>query len=189
MTDSNNDLMSEMAGDAKPDANLPESTKLKELSTLVQELVRKDKIIAEQEDVLKNLQAEQRELSMNLIPDLFDELGLSQLKTEDGQVVDVKREFAASITAANKPFCLDWLRKNGHESIIKHDVTVKFKKGEEDENKRLIAGLKSMGLTYTDKEHVHPMTLKAFVKEQIEGGADLPQEPFGVFPVRKTKIK
>jgi len=36
---------------------------------------------------------------------------------------------------------------------------------------------------------VEPMTLKAFVKEQIERGNDLPLDLFGVFVGQRAKIK
>lgn len=189
MNQDNNDLSSQMAADSQSSGGQPETGKLSELTTLVTQLQDADKAVEEASDILKRAQEIQRELSMNRIPDLFDEINLSQLKMKDGSVVEIKRDFAASISIERKPFCFDWLRKNNHEHIIKHDVTVKMKKGEESEAKALIKKLDDMGLTYIDKEHVHPMTLKAFVKEQIEKGTDLPQEQFGVFPIRKTKIK
>jgi len=38
------------------------------------------------------------------------------------------------------------------------------------------------------KEKVEPMTLKAFVREQVEGGKELPFDLFGVYIANKTKI-
>ena len=40
----------------------------------------------------------------------------------------------------------------------------------------------------TQKEWVEPMTLKAFVREQVEKGADLPLETFNVYIGQKSKI-
>ena len=62
-------------------------------------------------------------------------------------------------------------------------------KFETKEYETLLNELNKLGVSYVDKSYVHPMTLKSFVKEQINAGADLPQEQFSVFPIRKTKIK
>jgi hypothetical protein len=37
-------------------------------------------------------------------------------------------------------------------------------------------------------EKVEPMTLKAFVKEQIQMGRNVPSDLFGVYVANKTKI-
>ena len=37
-------------------------------------------------------------------------------------------------------------------------------------------------------EKVEPMTLKAFVREQIEKGKDVPADLFGVYVATRTKI-
>ena len=145
--------------------------------------------IKEQEKLLKDMQKKEREISGNLIPDLLDEIGLSELKLPSGEKVIVKRDYAAGITGANYEFCMAWLKDNGHESLIKHDVVAKLKKGDDEEHKALVAKLLELGVNFDDKETVHPGTLKAFVREQIEGGVDFPQEQFSVFPVRKTTIK
>jgi len=49
--------------------------------------------------------------------------------------------------------------------------------------------LQSNGLDPEQKEAVHPSTLKAFVKEQIEKGSEIPSETFGIFIGQKTVIK
>jgi len=185
-----NDLNAMMADDgASQIAEVPRTAKLDELSKLLQDLDLVNGEVEALQEHLKEAEERQKELSMGKIPDLFDELGLSVIKMKDGKVVEINRSFAATISAENKDDCFNWLRKNGHDGIIKHDLTVKLKKGEEAEVAALISDLNERGLTYSDKEHVHPMTLKAFVREQIEKGSDLPQDKFGVFPIRKTKIK
>jgi len=36
---------------------------------------------------------------------------------------------------------------------------------------------------------VEPMTLKAFVKDQIQSGKDVPMETFGVYTSNRTTVK
>jgi len=183
-----NNMAAAMAADgAATPALTPE--KLTRLSKLVNQMADKADEIDEMGDKLKTLNEEYRALSGGQIPDLFDEMGLSQIKLTDGRSVEIKRTFAASITKEKQTGCFKWLRANGHESLITHELITKLKKGESKEQKKLIEVLAKLGLTYADKEKVHPQTLKAFVKEQIEKGGNFPQEQFSVFPIRETKVK
>jgi hypothetical protein len=163
--------------------------KLEELSKLVHEFKELESAIEEEEEYLKGMREKYDAIGMGKIPDLFDSLSLSQIKLKTGELVEIKRDFAASITAEKQEACFKWLKDNGHEGLIKHDVVTTIKKGETKEYEELLGQLSKLGVTYTDKSYVHPMTLKSFVKEQINAGANFPQEQFSVFPIRKTKIK
>jgi hypothetical protein len=44
-------------------------------------------------------------------------------------------------------------------------------------------------MNYSDKEGVHAQTLKAFIKEQMAKGVDVPLELFGAYPYSKAVIK
>jgi len=168
---------------------VPKEEKLGELAKAIKKMVDlEDKIIKASED-LKLLDEEYANVQKNIIPDIFDEIGISDFTMVDGTKVRVDRDFTASITEMNKPKAFAWLGKNGHEDIIKHDVVIKLKKGETDTYKELVNDLCLMGVDYNDKEYVHPQTLKAFVKEQMTNGSDIPQETFGIFPIRITKLK
>ncbi len=180
-------LLDEMAADA--DVGQVTDDKLAQLSKLCIDLKAKERELEELEETLKKKKESYRLISEVEIPDLFDSLHLSQIKLDSGEVVEIKREYAATITEEKKPAAFSWLKNNGHESIIKHDVAVTIKKGETQEYAELLKFVSGLGVSYSDKEYVHPMTLKSFVKEQISAGIDFPQETFSVFPVRKTKIK
>ena len=53
----------------------------------------------------------------------------------------------------------------------------------------LKAQLEEQGLEYSGKMGVHPQTLTAFVKEQVESGAEFPLELFNVYIGQIAKIK
>jgi hypothetical protein len=163
--------------------------KLGELARLVKKMRDLGQGIEKQEEALNRIREEYRQLNETVIPDLFDELQLSVVKLDSGEKVEVVRDYATSITEKNQPVAFGWLKKNGHDSIIKHVVAVTMKKGEQDKYKQIISALGKVGVAFTDKKAVHPQTLKAFVKELITTGVDFPQEAFGVFPIRKTKVK
>ena len=82
----------------------------------------------------------------------------------------------------------NWLKTNGHEDIIKNVVSVQFGRGEDGKADYLLGNLQSQGFSPATKRWVEPMTLKAFVREQVEKGTDLPFETFSVYVGQKSKI-
>jgi len=52
----------------------------------------------------------------------------------------------------------------------------------------VVAELREKGHNVKQAEKVEPMTLKAFVKEQIQDGKNVPSDLFGVYVASKTKI-
>ena len=60
--------------------------------------------------------------------------------------------------------------------------------GEDSIANEFIDKVKSLGYQPIQKLSVHAMTLKAFVREQIAEGNDLPMDTFGVFVGAETKI-
>ncbi len=186
----NNNLMDDMVKDSKEaeSGNL-DSDKLERLSTLCNLLGDKNLEIEELEEKMKAIKKEADDISMNRIPDLFDEIQLSKIKLLDGRSVEVVQDYVASISNDRKDECHKWLRDNGHDGIIKHEITAKLKKGEEKEANAIMVDLSKRGVGFEAKEYVHHSTLKSFVKEMITGGEDFPLDQFGVIPIRKTKIK
>jgi len=66
---------------------------------------------------------------------------------------------------------------------------VRFGRGEDELCDRLKNLLGEQGFPLEQAEKVEPMTLKAFVKEQIERGNEIPLDLFGVFVGQRAKIK
>lgn len=168
---------------------VPRNEKLKELAALIDKMQKHE---LEMQRLSKLLAAETEKynkINTLMIPDLFEELGLKKISLSNGRTVEVKSSYAGSITEDRKPQCFEWLENKGYDSIIKHDVISKFKKGETAEHDNLVKVLIDLGVTFEDKKYVHPQTLKSFIREQIESGADFPQELFGVVAIRKTIVK
>jgi hypothetical protein len=96
---------------------------------------------------------------------------------------------SANISKDRSAGAHEWLRDNGFGDLIKNTVSVNFGKGEDDKAGELIKGLEDSGYNVDQKEAVHPSTLKAFCKEQIEKGSEIPTDLFGIFIGQKTTIK
>ena len=152
------------------------------LSTLQQE-------IETQEDALKQKKKNFEHLSAEVIPTMMAEMGLSHLKLMDGSSVDVKPNYSASITIANKDAAFQWLRDNNLGDIIKNEISVSFGRNEDNKAADYASLASERGYQPTQKLKVEPMTLKALVRERIEAGKELPTELFNVFVGNKTTIK
>ena len=165
---------------------------IKDLSELCQKLLRVEAEVGNTEERLKRLKDQQRELSEQLIPDRLTQLGVSDIKLNDGSRISAEPFYSARISVANLEEAHNWLRDNGHGDIIKNTMTLSFGQGEDSLAKELVALCKSEGFVPTEKEAVHPSTLKAFVKEQIESGnGEFDQEiqkKFSVYLGKRTKI-
>jgi polyhydroxyalkanoate synthesis regulator phasin len=140
------------------------------------------------EEQLKKLQEAENLLSEQTIPNLMQQAGIAMLKLADGSSVEVKPFYAARIPSTKVQEAFDWLRVNGFGDLIKNNVTLTFGRAEDQEAKQLVDDLKKKGHNVNQTEKVEPMTLKAFVKEQIQMGRNVPADLFGVYVANKTKI-
>jgi len=165
-----------------------DETKLKRLSDLAKIQLSQQAMVQELTDKLEAAKKELQKTSMDDIPSLMDEIGMSSFKLDSGESVEVVTKITASISKKNQSEAFQWLRDNGHESLIKNDVTINFGKGEEKKATKFVADLEKKKLTYKQKVSVHTQTLGAFVREQLEEGNDIPMDLLGVFEIKQTKI-
>jgi hypothetical protein len=144
--------------------------------------------IKDAEEKLSLLKNKARDFEERVIPEMMQEAGVSLLKLKDGSTVEVKPFYAAKIPESRVDEAFGWLRTKGFEDLIKNTVTASFNRGQDNQVSELIKVCEQHGFNYNKKEKVEPMTLKAFVKEQVEGGKELPFDLFGVYIANKTKI-
>lgn len=130
-----------------------------------------------------------REISEKRIPELMLSLNIKTITHESGAGVSCEKYYAGSISEERAPAAFAWLRDNDLDSLIKRSITVDYGKGEDEAADMLSAELEEKGLGFKDKASVHPQTLKALIKERIEGGLEMPTDIFGVVTGMKTKIK
>ena len=162
---------------------------LQTLADQVEMLEGVSKRIDISENNLKDLKKEYERLSGEVIPTMMAEMGLSHLKLMDGSSVDVKPNYSASISIANREAAFGWLRNNGLGDIIKNEISVSFGRNEDNKAADYAALAEERGYQPTQKLKVEPMTLKALVRERIEAGKEMPTEIFNVFVGKKTTIK
>jgi len=159
-----------------------------DIASKCNELLKLQKQVATAEEALKKLKEQERKISEEEIPNLMQNAGVSHLGLDDGTKVEVKPFYSARIPTSRTDEAFDWLRQNNFADLIKNNVSLSFNRGDDNMAKSLVAELREKGHNVKQAEKVEPMTLKAFVREQIEKGRDIPQDIFGVYVGNKTKL-
>ena len=162
---------------------------LKTIAELAEKIQSQEQQVADTEEKLKKQKEELRNLQNEELPMLMQEIGIKKFELEDGSSVNVKEIYAGSISQANKEKAFNWLRQNKFDDIIKNTVTTAFGKGEDTAAKNFMDIAEQAGYTPVQKTEVHPQTLKAFIKERVEGGDEFPMELFGAYIGYKAEIK
>ena len=166
-----------------------DTDKVKSISELCNRLLDLQEQARRIEDNLKSKNDEIRVLSEQEIPNLMQEAGVSEFKLADGSSVSVKPFYAAKIPVSKTDEAFQWLTGNGYGDLIKNTVSLNFGKSEDNLANSLVEDLKSKGHNVSQKKKVEPQTLKAFVKEAIQNGQNVPMDLFGVYISNKTTIK
>ena len=140
------------------------------------------------EEDLATLKEQFKQVSQVDLPEALAETGLSEVKLVDGTKITVQQFYNASIPKDKTDEAFTWLGDNDHADLIKNTISCDFGRGEDGNAKVLKESLAGSGISFTDKVGVHPQTLKAFVREQVESGQKLPLDLLGVYIGQKTKI-
>ena len=168
---------------------LDKTTNINKLADKIKELQAQQEQLQIQEDAVKQKKKDIEYLSGEVIPTMLSEMGLSFLKLQDGSSVEVKTNYSATITQANKEAAFNWLRENGLSDIIKNEISVSFGRNEDNKAADYAELAKGQGLEPVQKLKVEPMTLKALVRERMEAGKEMPTELFNIYVGNKTTIK
>lgn len=163
--------------------------KLERVMQLAQRMVDQEFEVKALEDELKNAKALLFKTQTEDLPLLMEELGMLSVTLKDGSKVDVVEDIQCGIAVAARDEAHNWLIQNGFGGLIKTQVITEFGRGQiedavkyaQEANERFPENPAGV------KDAVHPATLKSFLKEQLEKGAALPMELFGVRPFNRAK--
>ena len=146
--------------------------------------------VAQLTEELKQAKESLRYISENQLPKLMENAEHSEDITVDGINIKIKEAIRGSIPKATELVAFKWLEDNGHERLIKRQFIIEFGK-EEDKwaNKfERDCAQRKKALNLKRKKSVHPGTLQAFVRSQLEEGVAIPMNEFGVFRQRFAKV-
>jgi len=145
--------------------------------------------IKDLEESLAERQNNYRALTEETLPEAFAEMNLKGFVMEDGSKIEIKPFYGATISKDRKAEAFTWLRERGHDDLIKNTVSVQFGRKEDELCDRLKNLLGEHGYTFEQSEKVEPQTLKAWVREQLQRGNEVPSDLFGVFIGQKAIFK
>lgn len=165
----------------------PTQEKLVTVEQLIAEQVRLEDLLERLEEKRKETQALYDNIRDRQLPDALLEANIVKFETKDGLKVKVEKMYLANVNKENAPKFYDWLDEHGHSGIIESNVTLAFGKGGRHEAKSAAEQLESEGFKPQLNEAIHWATLRAFAREQIEEGNDLPPE-LSVHQVDRAKI-
>ena len=163
---------------------MTENAELAQLALLADQQRDAELVVEEKEKELALAKKRLREINEGTLPALMDELGLETFTTQSGLKISIKEAIRASIAKKNQAAAMAWLRQHGHEKLIKHKIEVNPSNPNEAE--MIVKMLEEF--SFNDNESVHAQTLAKFVREKLEAGEDIPQELFGVYRQRISKI-
>ena len=181
----NNNLLQQM----EEDASTISENSLGKIGAVATDIADTQEEISKLKEQLKNKEDYERKLSREVLPSLFSEVGLSELKLADGRKIKVSEYYTATPLKENRGKVFQWLRDNGFGDLVKNQVTCSFGRNEEEKASGLLSHLSDKGYHSTQREWVEPSTLRAFVREQYEAGKELPMDLLGAFVGHKTTIK
>ena len=180
-----NELVKQMQEDA---SSVPEDN-MGKIGAVATDIAETENEIANLKEQLKKKEDYRTKLSEEVLPSLFSEVGLSELKLSDGRKIKVSEYYRAAIKVENREAAYAWMRNNGFGDLVKNQVTCSFGRNEDEKASKLVSDLNEKGYESAQREWVEPSTLRAFVREQYEKGVDLPMELLGAYVGQKTTIK
>jgi len=160
----------------------------KSLSDKVIELKNLEDEISNAEKSVSKLKEQAKTLSQFEIPAMMEEMHITKLKLKDGESVEIKKIYGASIPQEHQEAAFTWLRNNDLGDIIKNDITVTFGRGEDNKAAEYATLAQGQGYEPVQKIGVHPQTLKAVVRERLESGREMPSDLFKTYAGNSTKI-
>lgn len=132
---------------------------------------------------LKQTKETLRHICENKMPTLMEEAGQEDCTVTGGIRIKIKSIIRGSIPANNAKEAFTWLEDNGNGNLIKREFKIDFGKDDDKWADKFERDLKQRKkpLNVKRKKAVHPGTLQAFVREQLEMGVPIPMDVFGVY--------
>jgi hypothetical protein len=109
----------------------------------------------------------------------------------DGFKVTIKDFLSGSLPKdeEKRSSALEWLRDVGAEDLIKNELHAHFDRGQDNIAGHIAGALEENKIKYEQTIGVHPSTLKAYARERMERGEDVPLELLGLYAGRIAEIK
>jgi hypothetical protein len=164
----------------------PASDRLTELIVHTMQLIAKAE---EQEEAAKKTAADVMRLLRTDIPELLKELKLEEAVLKDLNIkVKLSSGVEASIPEEQRAAAFEWLAKNGYGAIVRAEVSCLFGAAELEKAEKCKAALLKAKYTPTVSMSVPAPTLKAWAKERLSQGKEIPPTIFKIHSYDMAKL-
>jgi len=162
---------------------------LNRLSQLADELFDAEATVERLASELKAAQARVRQVAEVDIPELMDDLEMSEFKTKSGLRIEVVEKLSAKKLTQRHAAALDWLRENGQGGLVKTLVAIPFSAGSESDADALVEELAGEGFAAAKNLEVHHSSLAAAIKSMLADGVDVPLDLLGGYQRRVANVQ
>ena len=152
-----------------------------------------DQIEAVEAD-LKELKRRRHELRSKTMPDMMDEVGLSEFASVDGVNAGIKFVMTRDVVGSfprdeqRAAAAVKWLEDNGGDGIIKTKMSVHFPREAHQVAIDLAKRISNQCNPIVEST-VHPQTLRKFARERFEAGEDVDLDTLGLTAIRYVRTK
>ena len=182
------ELSEMMAEDAAQTVRAPSDADLHTLSDLANEQLRLETEVEEQSAKLKALSDQLTKIREVDLPAALEQFGVLGIELLDKSKIVIKEDVYAGITEDHREQAYEWLESTGNDGIIKNEIKVPFGKGQDAEAQKLVELLTERGTSFTTVRNVHPHTVRAFVRRQMEEGLPIPTDIFSIHVKKVASI-
>ena len=118
----------------------------------------------------------------------MDEAGVASLAMTEGEQLVRDKEVYASISQENLATAVTWLIDHNAGAMVKERIVVEAEKGDIALLKATREALRKARVGFEETGGVHASTLRAWVRERVEGGLEIPASiTYHVQPVVRVK--
>lgn len=177
------------ADDVEAAPTIATDAELKSVARLAREQIRLQRAVFAAEIALETAQKALAVVKEDLLPNAMLHVGMRDFTTDEGYKINVEIGHHPNITKHMQRTAFQWLRDDGSDDIIKHDITVTCGRGEDALAKQIVDAIKALAPQnkIDDSETIHGSTLKKFVRERLADTEAKPL-PFDVFGIYTTRI-
>jgi len=162
---------------------------LAQISATARQIIEARAEVDKAQEELTEAQRYLRTLEEEVLVELMEEAGQSDIKTSDGLKIKIQEVYRGQPTKANEAEAFAWLRKEGHGAILKNKITAELGRKEDDKAGEVMDSLREQGLQPSRKVSVHWQTLCSLVREMMEDGDNVPLDLLGVSRTKKAAVK
>ena len=183
------DLMQQIISDESSIGDLSDlsTDQLKNVAETAENIKQKEDEVFQLEEKLKQAKKDLLKMTDEDLPMLMEAITLERFTLSDGSKVNISPTYGGPIKVDDRPQAHQWLRDNGFGDLIKNSIAAEFGMGEDNLAKDFYETALAKGFNVNQKEQIHNMTLRSWVKEQTEAGNSIPAV-FGAWTGRRAKI-